>query len=133
MQATIELSNVMQVYSGKVGCMCGCNGKYKIASKHVALADADCGYGHGAEDVSDRSVSIIVNKIQKMIEAGGCEVDECDQYVYVEKNGRCWAAYFADYAEASVAERAARKAERADSKKKNAEVEAYESFFARVS
>ena len=60
----LDLSKVYKVYSGKSGmCMCGCSGKYKVASAHRAHADVDRGYPYSDEDVSDISVRRTVGKI----------------------------------------------------------------------
>jgi hypothetical protein len=78
--------NVYKVYSGKMGCMCGCLGKYSYT------ADGAVNHGPGydvSDKVSERSVKIIANKVlrnsNKKIEDG---------IAYVEQNGRILAAYF---------------------------------------
>jgi len=78
--------NVYKVYSGKMGCMCGCLGKYSYT------ADGAVNHGPGydvSDKVSERSVKIIANKVlrnsNKKIEDG---------VAYVEQNGRILAAYF---------------------------------------
>lgn len=51
----MDISNIEKVYNGKIGCMCGCLGKYS--------------YNEGVEredwqgDVSVRSVKIIAKKV----------------------------------------------------------------------
>ena len=51
----MDISNIEKVYNGKLGCMCGCNGKYT--------------YNEGVEhhdwqgDVNVRSVKIIAKKV----------------------------------------------------------------------
>lgn len=44
---TIDITKVKRVYSGKPGCMCGCNGKY------------------ATPDESSRSVAIIAGKLAR--------------------------------------------------------------------
>ena len=70
-----SLSNVLRVYSGKPGCMCGCKGKYSEAGE------------------SDRSVKIIYNKVMKdpahVIEGSGSFV-----YAYVDTPTRTLVVYF---------------------------------------
>jgi hypothetical protein len=44
---TLDLSKVIRVYTGKPGCMCGCNGKYEDKQS------------------SPRSVAIITGKLQR--------------------------------------------------------------------
>lgn len=59
----LDLSNIIKVYNGKVGCMCGCNGYYKVPAVNRELASKERGYAYGDEDVSDRSVKIIVKNV----------------------------------------------------------------------
>lgn len=88
------LANVVKVYNGKIGCMCGCNGKYKVATAHREQADKNRGYPYSDEDISDRSVKIIFNKVMKnpnRVEEGN--------YVFVEDKsagyaGRIQVVYF---------------------------------------
>lgn len=42
--ARITPDMVQKSYSGKQGCMCGCNGKYSINPAHKKEADAERGY-----------------------------------------------------------------------------------------
>jgi hypothetical protein len=74
---SINISNIAKVYSGKCGCMCGCNGKYS--------------YNEGVphEDwqgkVSTRSVKIIAKKV---ITSDKANWDESKEYVFVEDRAR---------------------------------------------
>ena len=76
-----NLNNVEKVYSGKIGCMCGCLGKYSYnaGAKHEDW--------QGKENV--RSVKIMFNKVMKdpnkIVEGN---------VVYVEENNRIRAIYF---------------------------------------
>lgn len=36
----VSKADVMEVYSGRPGCACGCQGKYSVNPAHKALADA---------------------------------------------------------------------------------------------
>jgi hypothetical protein len=60
MDKATYMGRVFKVYSGKGGCMCGCNGKYSYtqegADKHHP------GYDVG-DMVSERSVKIIAGKV----------------------------------------------------------------------
>lgn len=59
-----DLSSVASVYSGKNGrCCCGCSGKYRYARAHRDWSSKNRGYAVDDEDVSDRSVAMIVRKI----------------------------------------------------------------------
>jgi hypothetical protein len=89
-----NISNVMEVYSGVAhACRCGCAGTYKVATAHRAAADADRGYPHDDGDISDRSVKLIVNKINKAI-ASGVVPDVDPAYVSVDVGTRTYTAYF---------------------------------------
>lgn len=65
-----EFEKVFQTYTGRPGCMCGCLGKYSVKSNHRKFADKDRGYPHNDEDINDRSVKIIFNKIAKALKEG---------------------------------------------------------------
>ena len=49
----IDISNIVKVYNGKCGCMCGCNGKYSYND----------GWTQYLSDVNVRSVKIIAKKV----------------------------------------------------------------------
>jgi hypothetical protein len=56
----LDISKIVKTYSGKIGCMCGCLGKYSYtqdgAEKH--------GPGYDVSDsVNERSVKIIAKKV----------------------------------------------------------------------
>jgi len=59
----LNLNKILKVYNGKMGCMCGCNGYYRVPAVNKDLASKDRGYPYSDEDVSDRSVSIIAKKV----------------------------------------------------------------------
>ena len=59
----LNLNNILKVYNGKVGCMCGCNGYYRVPAVNKDLAGKERGYAYSDEDVSDRSVKIIAKKV----------------------------------------------------------------------
>ena len=67
----INLPNVASVYSGIDGrCCCGCSGKHTYASKHRVWGSKNRGYKVEDDQVNDRTVKMIVNKIEKAIAAG---------------------------------------------------------------
>ena len=91
----INVDRVMQVYSGKPGCMCGCNGTYRVATQHLRAADDDRGYAHDPEDVNDRQVRRVVKILERQAAEAGVTFDEkvnlrdgkvlvTDQYVAAE-------------------------------------------------
>lgn len=63
---TLTLDNVASVYSGKRGmCCCGCAGKHTYASALRDEASKSRGYVVRDEEVNDRTVKMIFNKVMK--------------------------------------------------------------------
>ena len=63
---TLTLDNVASVYSGKRGmCCCGCSGKHTYASALRAEASKSRGYEVRDEEVNDRTVKMIFNKLMQ--------------------------------------------------------------------
>src|SRR5688572_19380799 len=92
----INLDNVHQVYSGATGkCCCGCAGKHTYSSKFQGFSSSHRGYAVSDDEVSDRSVKTIVNKIQKAAEQGRIEF-VTDEFVSAvsESGERVLCAYF---------------------------------------
>lgn len=59
-----NLENVVSVYSGKAySCACGCKGKHTYASAYVNMASAIRGYEVKPDEVNDRTVKMIFNKV----------------------------------------------------------------------
>jgi hypothetical protein len=60
------VDDVMSVYSGINGrCCCGCSGNHRYNSKHVKVASKHRGYKVTPEEVSDRTVKMILNKLKR--------------------------------------------------------------------
>jgi hypothetical protein len=59
----LAMSNVTRVYNGKIGCMCGCNGKYSTNPAYREHVGAERGYPVSDDEVSERSVKIIAKKV----------------------------------------------------------------------
>ena len=74
---SVDISNIAKVYSGKIGCMCGCNGKY---SYNEGVAHEDW---QGAVNV--RSVKIIAKKV---LTNANANFKESAEYVFVEDRER---------------------------------------------
>jgi hypothetical protein len=70
-----DLSNIRTVYSGKIGCMCGCKGKYSRIAE------------------SPRSVKIIANKL---IKNPNTQYDALAKCFYLQTDTRMLAAYTED-------------------------------------
>jgi hypothetical protein len=71
----MDISNIEKVYSGRIGCMCGCKGKYSY-NEGVARED-----WQGA--VSVRSVKVMANKVlsdpRVVVEQGFAYVQDSDR------------------------------------------------------
>ena len=56
----LDISNIVKTYNGKIGCMCGCLGKYS----YTADGAENHGPGYDVQDfVNERSVRIMAKKI----------------------------------------------------------------------
>jgi len=56
----LDISKIVKTYSGKIGCMCGCLGKYS----YTADGAENHGPGYNVQDsVNERSVKIIAKKV----------------------------------------------------------------------
>jgi hypothetical protein len=56
----LNIDKIVKVYNGRIGCMCGCKGKYS----YTADGAANHGPGYDVTDyVSERSVRIITKKV----------------------------------------------------------------------
>lgn len=95
MKFQVKCEAVLNAYSGKEGCMCGCLGSYVYPSDKVEAASKSRGYPVRPEEVNDRTVKARVNRLNKMVASGDYdELDANEQYVYASKGGRCVAVYF---------------------------------------
>ena len=92
----IEIQKVASVYSGINGrCCCGCAGKHTYASANRPWSSKNRGYRVRDEEVSDRTVKLIVNKMNRLI-AGGVvpQVPYPKEFVSVVNGNRLYIAYF---------------------------------------
>jgi hypothetical protein len=86
----LNVDRIVKVYNGRIGCMCGCLGKYSYT------ADGATNHGPGydvADAVNERSVRIIAKKI-----LAHPNVKWQDNIAYVEEGGRTKAIYFKEQA-----------------------------------
>ena len=80
------MQNIVKVYSGKSGCMCGCRGKWT----YTAFGAREHSPGYDVSDsVNERSVKIIANKVLR--DSNKVTEDNC---VYVQADGKVRAVYF---------------------------------------
>jgi len=56
----MDITNIVKVYNGRCGCMCGCLGKYSYTAK--GAVDHSPGYDV-SDSVNERSVRIMAKKI----------------------------------------------------------------------
>lgn len=66
----IKFEDVIKSYNGRRGCMCGCNGRYRLAS-HANIDEINRSVGYplyDEDDVSDRAVRIAVNRINRNVD-----------------------------------------------------------------
>jgi hypothetical protein len=78
---------IIKVYSGRVGCMCGCRGKWSYTA--YGAENHSPGYD---PNVNERSVKIITNRVTANPRA---QLDDDAKCWSVEENGRVQAVYFA--------------------------------------
>lgn len=93
----VDINKVMSVYSGKDGaCCCGCSGKHTYASKHVDIASKHRGYKVMEDEVNDKVVKMIVNKINKVWDGklDGIKENDDSDYTSVVVGTRVYIAYY---------------------------------------
>jgi hypothetical protein len=99
----VDIAKVVMVYNGSgtlSTCACGCKGKYSYASAFRKYGSKMRGYEVSDDEVSDRSVKTIVNKIDLAC-AGLIEgviekdIDKDGHYVGVTIGNRVYVAHFA--------------------------------------
>ena len=93
---TIQVENVLKVYSGKNGCMCGCNGTYSYATAHQAAGGKDRGYEVSDDELNDNKIKRMVNKFNKNPELYKEGFDKNGKliYAFIETETRQNCMYF---------------------------------------
>ena len=86
----LNVEKVAKVYSGKIGCMCGCAGKYSYTAEG-AVSD-NPGY-NVSDSVNERSVRIIAGKV-----IGNANAVNEGNFVYVEDGNRIRVVFFKEQA-----------------------------------
>jgi hypothetical protein len=81
----LNVEKVAKVYSGKIGCMCGCLGKYSF-NEGVPHEDWQ-------GKVNVRTVKMFVKQLMS-----DPAVKYEDDYMYVQRDGRIKVAYFKEQA-----------------------------------
>lgn len=95
----IEVGEVLSVYAGRAGaCCCGCSGKHSYASAYRNIATRRRGYAVKDDEVSDRSVKLIVGKMNRLVREGLAAASvgyfAGEKSVAVEHGNRVYVAYF---------------------------------------
>ena len=96
----MDISKIIKVYNGKIGCMCGCLGKYS----YTKMGADNHGPGYSVQDsVNERSVKILAKKI-----LSNPNVKFEDRWAFVEDHARDknQVIYFVDEASARAAQAA---------------------------
>lgn len=86
-------------YSGRPGCMCGCNGKYSYTSKLRSFSGKNRGYSIDDDEINDAAVKRMIGKFKKLLKEGAkIEMDsnsrKGDGYFFYETETRYNAIYF---------------------------------------
>ena len=84
----LNVDKIVKTYSGKIGCMCGCRGKYN----YTADGAKNFGPGYNVEDmINERGVRIIAKKV-----LSNPNVQFEDNYAFVEDkaNNKIQVVYF---------------------------------------
>lgn len=88
----LNVDKIVKVYNGRIGCMCGCLGKYS----YTADGAKNYGPGYNVEDsVNERSVRIIAKKV-----LSNPNVEFEGEYAFVEDRvaNRIQVVYFKEQA-----------------------------------
>lgn len=84
----VTKSQILKVYSGRVGCMCGCRGNYRCTSEHHFEAEDEC---MSEQTVNDAQCKKVLKTLQA---ADPKRVEKEDGYFYFENDrDRCFAVY----------------------------------------
>ncbi len=87
MSKQIKVEDVVDVYSGKNGCRCGCGGKYYYNSAWVKEGKAERGYDIAEDEINDR----MVNKVVKYLNEHIAEAEVIDGYIFdIQVNEYRW-------------------------------------------
>lgn len=88
--STLTEKDPIKVYSGKIGCMCGCKGKYSYPS-NVDKAKAIEALGYDSIAISD----IMVKKVLDIFKNNLDNIQKDTDYLYMENTdkNKCYAIY----------------------------------------
>lgn len=83
---SLTVADILQAYSGKPGCACGCNGSYRVTPESRKEADESRGYPHDDSDVNASQVKRVLNYITLAAASDPFEAD-IDR---VDRQTVCW-------------------------------------------
>ena len=89
---------VYSSYSGKTGCMCGCNGEYSYSKAHRHFSTRNRGYKVVDNEINDLAVTKMTNKFKKLLKTDAVvsvyigEDEDC--HLFYETKTRYNAIYF---------------------------------------
>lgn len=92
----IKRDDVLMVYTGKRGCMCGCLGKYRYTKASAALATGTRGYECRPEEINEGQVTRVLNIMATLDDVEVMEIysKQGDSLYYgFEADGRHIAVY----------------------------------------
>ena len=103
----LTVGDLLKAYSGRPGCACGCNGKYRVTAASRPEADVDRGYPHDDDEVNPRQVTKVLRQVQlSAAEAKGEWLIDDDLYfISVEPDARhVFTVYLTKDAKAKLAQ-----------------------------
>lgn len=89
----MTVADVVTSYTGKAsGCRCGCRGTYRCTEANREMNAQRRGYAVSDDEVSDRSVAMVFNRVKHHHSFFPVEVE--DDFAEVQVGNRCAAVYF---------------------------------------
>jgi arginase family enzyme len=92
----LNINDVISVYCGKAGeCCCGCCGTHTYKNSTRKEASKQCGHEVTDDEINDKIVQRVINKINKEIKNNNKDLIIKDDFVSVDKGTRRYIAYLA--------------------------------------
>ena len=89
------LNQVSSVYSGINGrCCCGCAGKHTYSSQNRQWAEKHRGYPISDDEVNDRVVKMMYNKVARLLDNGQGDVTDEPDFVSAVNGNRLYVVYW---------------------------------------
>ena len=84
----LTLDMIVSAYSGRKGCACGCRGKWRYTSAHLAEGAQARGYPIDPDEVSNRGAALALSNARKAL--GIVEYSERSGTLSVETSNRLY-------------------------------------------